>query len=249
MLAGIATTTMATGMAATVTTESEVGRLGDLPLFLWLSPAFPVGGFAYSHGLEWAFEAGDVINAATVRAWLEDLLASGGLRNDVILFVEAHRASLESDFERLFEANDLAVALAAPLERRLETTAQGDAFVRAAGAAWPCAALDELAARAPEPVAYPIAVGAAAGGHEIALEKSLAAFALSQLSNLVSASVRLGVLGQSEGQGLLAGLAPQAAHLATDAAASSLDDLGGCAFRSDIAAMRHETQYSRLFRS
>ena len=98
-------------------------------------------------------------------------------------------------------------------------------------------------------IAYPAAVAAAAAGHDLPLEASLQAFVLALIANAVSAVVRLGPIGQTDGQKILAALLPRICALAREAANSSLADLGGCAFRSDIAAMRHETQYSRLFRS
>ena len=220
---------------------------GDLPLYLWLSPAFPVGAFAYSHGLEWAVEAGDLTGAASVEAWLADLIAAGGPRNDAILFAQAFRAVEACDWPRLAAANSLALALCPSLERRLETISQGDAFVAAASQAWACQPLERL--KGEPSVAYPVAVAAACAGHALALDASLRAFALSLVANLVSASVRLSVIGQSEGQRILAALAWEILALAAFAATSSLDDLGGAALRSDIAAMKHETQYSRLFRS
>ena len=214
----------------------------SLPLFLWLSPAFPVGAYAYSHGLEWAAETGDVRDAATLATWLDDLCDCGSPRLDVTLFAAAHRAAL-CDLAAL---NELAVALAGSLERRLETTAQGTAFVAAARAAWPC---DALAAFGADPVAYPVAVGAVAGGHGVALEQAAPAFALALFANLVSAATRLSVVGQTDGQKILSRLTPRLADMAARALQDDVETMGACAFRSDIAAMKHETQYSRLFRS
>ena len=213
-----------------------------LPLFLWLSPAFPVGAYAYSHGLEWAAEAGDVHDAASLDLWLDDLCDHGAPRLDVTLFAAAHRAA-PADLPAL---NQLAVALAGSQERRLETCAQGTAFVAAARAAWPCAALDAFASN---PVAYPVAVGAVARGHGVALEAAAPAFALAVFANLVSAATRLSVVGQTQGQQVLARLAPRLAAMAARALLDDVETMGACAFRSDIAAMKHETQYSRLFRS
>ncbi len=218
-----------------------------LPLMLWLSPAFPVGSFAYSHGLEWAVEAGDISDARSLGGWLVDLLTFGAPRADAILFAAAFRAAQAGDHEALIEANALAVALAASAERRLETTAQGSAFVAAARVAWDCEPLRALAGE--DRVAYPVAVAAAAAGHDLPLEASLQAFVLALLAGAVSAVVRLGPIGQTAGQKILAALLPRVRALAREASRSTLADLGGCAFRSDIAAMRHETQYSRLFRS
>jgi urease accessory protein len=215
-----------------------------LPLFVWLSPAFPVGAYAYSHGLEWAAEAGDIRDAATLGAWLQDLADHGAPRLDVTLFAAAWRAA--GDPAALADVNALAIALAGSQERRLETTAQGTAFVTAARAAWPCPALEGLAGEA---VAYPVAVGAAAAGHEIALEAAAPAFAQALFGNLVSAAIRLSVVGQTDGQKLIAYLSPRLAAMAAQALLEDPESFGACAFRSEIAAMKHETQYSRLFRS
>jgi urease accessory protein len=225
----------------------------ELQLLLWLSPAFPVGAFAYSHGLEWAVDSGDVTDAASLTAWLSDLCDAGGPRNDAVLFSAAYRACAASDWPRLAELNALAVALAGSLERRLETTQQGNSFVTAASAAWDSDALAALRANVPEPVAYPIAVATTAAGRGVALEKALPAFALAIFSNLVSAAVRLSVIGQTDGQRVLAALLARIAAMAEAAAGAEIalgeGALGGAAFRSDLAALRHETQYSRLFRS
>lgn len=220
-----------------------------LPLLVWLSPAFPVGAFAYSHGLEWAREAGEVTDAASLQGWLADLLDHGAARNDAILFTEAYGASGAADDIRLAEVSELALALANSAERHLETTTQGDAFVAAIATSWPCAAIDRLRRLYGEAVAYPVAVGVAAGGHGIALTHALQAFSLGFVSNLVSAAVRLGVVGQTDGQRIIAALIPAVLELAAFAQDATLDDLGGCAFRSDLASLRHETQYARLFRS
>jgi urease accessory protein len=126
---------------------------------------------------------------------------------------------------------------------------QGDAFRLACAAAWPCPAFGLLDRAWPGSIAYPVAVGVAAAGHGVPLEAALEGFAFGCVSNLTSAAVRLGVLGQTDGQRVLAALTPGVRGLAAFAADATLDDLGGAAFRSDLAALRHETQYTRLFRS
>lgn len=220
-----------------------------LPLMVWLSPAFPVGAFAYSHGLEWVHEAGDVTDAPSLEGWIADLLHFGAPRNDAILFTATYRAAGEGDGPALASVAELALALASSEERRLETATQGDAFLAAIARAWPCAAVERLKASWAEPVAYPVAVAVAAVGHGLPLDDSLEAFLLGFVSNLVSAAVRLGIVGQTDGQRVIAALIPGVRELAAFAVDASLDDLGGCAFRSDLAALRHETQYTRLFRS
>lgn len=218
-----------------------------LQLFAWLSPAFPVGAFAYSHGLESAVDDGLVHDAGTVAAWLGDLLRHGSARQDAVLAAEAWRLAPGEDVAALAALNDLALALAPSRERRLETGGTGRAFAEAIRGAWSeahCPALPQG-----EDLAYPVAFGAAAGMAGLPLGPALEALALGFVGNLVSAAVRLGPIGQTDGQRVTAALLPEARRLGAFAAASTLDDLGACALRSDVAALRHETMYSRLFRS
>jgi len=247
--ATIAMITAMTIMTTAMTTNPDGDAWREAPLLLWLSPAFPVGAFAYSHGIEWAYEAGDVTDAASLAAWLADLARFGAPHLDAALFAHAFRAAAAADWPALDAVNELAVALAGSAERRLETTAQGAAFRLAARAAWDCEALARLSARDGEPLAYPVAVAAAAAGCGMALAHAAEAFVVGQFANLVSAATRLGIVGQTAGLKILVGILPELSTLAREAAGATLDDLGACALRSDIAAMRHETQYSRLFRS
>ena len=215
----------------------------------WLSPAYPIGAFSYSTGIEWAVEAGDIKDAETLRAWLGVMLAEGGGFCDAVLFAQAHRAAAADDGKSLRAVAELVAALAPTKERHLETTAQGNAFVAATRAAWPCAALDRLQQAWDGPVAYPVAVAVAAAGHGVALDAALPAYLQAIAANWVSAGVRLIPLGQSDGQRVLAALEPLVAATAQRALKASLDDLGTAAFRADLASARHETQYTRLFRS
>lgn len=226
-------------------TEGQTAPLVDaLPLFVWLSPAFPVGGFAFSHGLEAAVEAQAVRDAGTLAAWLDDLLAHGSLRQDAVLLAAAWDAALASDAVALAAVNALALALCAGRERHLETTTMGRAFVTTLRACWPAAAPLTLA---DGDVAYPVAVGAASARQGLARTDTVAAYLVAAVGNLVSAALRLSVLGQTDGQRVTA--ATLATLRIVAAATMTLDDLGACALRSDLAALQHETQYSRLFRS
>ncbi|ESX02382.1 urease accessory protein UreF [Mesorhizobium sp. M0761] len=213
-----------------------------LRLMAWLSPAFPVGGFAYSHGLERAGQDGLVADTASLAFWLETLVEMGSGWNDAVLFTEAWRRARGGG--DLHEIADLAEALAGSRERHTETMLQGAAFLKAA-AAW----ANPVLGRLPAECAYCVAVGAVAGGNGIALQDAMSAFLQAFFSNLVQAAIRLGIVGQTDAMALLAGFEPLALSTAARAAGSTLDDLGGCAFISDIMAMKHETQYSRLFRS
>jgi urease accessory protein len=218
-------------------------------LMAWLSPSYPVGAFSYSSGIEWAIEAGDITDAETLRRWLAVVFEDGGVSCDGVFFTHAHRATVNDDAAALSEVAELAAAFAPSRERALETTAQGRAFFEATHAAWPCPALERLAALWDGPLAYPIAVGVAAAGHGIAAPPALAAFLQAVAANLVSAGIRLVPLGQTDGQRILASLETVVAATAVRALAMPLDQIGGAAFRADLASMRHETQYTRLFRS
>ena len=218
-------------------------------LLLWLSPAFPVGGFAFSHGLEWAAERGWVKDRVTLEAWLVDLVTLGSIANDLVLLAAAWRAATAGDDAALREAAELAVALQPSAERHLEAVTQGGAFVAQIEAAWPCDAVARLKGMQGGEITYCTAVAVAAAGHSIALGAVLGGYGLAFAGNLVSASVRLGVVGQTDGQRVLAALVPVIETAARRASASTLDDLGGACWRSDLASLQHETQYTRLFRS
>jgi urease accessory protein len=223
--------------------------LDGLRLMAWLSPGYPVGAYAYSHGLEWAVEAGDIQDEASLTAWLDDVCTRGALRNDLILAAEARRAARAADGGALVAVNDLALALAPSRELHLETSQQGRSFLDATRGAWPCPGLAALVEHLPGPVAYPVAVGLAAGAHGMAPMPVLAAYGLAFLQNLVSAALRAAPIGQAAGTRVVAALIPGLVTLAADAAESGLDALGAATFRLDLGSFLHETQYSRIFRS
>ncbi len=218
-------------------------------LMAWLSPAYPVGAFSYSSGIEWAVEAGDIRDADSLKAWLATILSEGGGFADAVFFVHAHRASVGDDTAALRAVAELAAAFVPSKERFLETTAQGRAFLEATRAAWPCDALGRFAAAWNGPVALPVAVGVACAGHGIRAKTALPAFLHALTANWISAGVRLIPLGQTDGQRVLAALETNVAATAARAFNTPLADVGSAAFRADLASMHHETQYTRLFRS
>jgi urease accessory protein len=227
-------------------------RGDDVPtlarLMTWLSPAFPVGGYSYSHGLEWAVEAGDVRDATALGDWLEDILIHGAGTSDVIFLAETWRAVSGGDAHLSADTIELAAAFAPSAERRLETLAQGAAFLVATQAVWPHCDLAPLSAPG-RAIAYPVAVGASAAAHGLPLAPTAQAFAQAFAANIVSAGVRLIPLGQTDGLRVVARLEPLIPRVVAAALAATLDDVGGVAVAADIASMRHETQYTRLFRS
>ncbi len=218
-------------------------------LMTWLSPAFPVGAFSYSSGIEWAVEAGDIGDAASLRSWLAAMLADGPGFCDGVFLARTHRAASSGDETGLGEIAELAAAFVPSRERHLETSAQGRAFVEIARAAWNCAALDRLASSCGGAVVYPVAVGLVSAAHAVPLASTVHAFLHAVTSNWISAGARLVPLGQTDSQRVLAQLEPVVAATARRALTASLDDLGSATFRADLASMRHETQYTRLFRS
>ena len=184
--------------------------------------------------------AGDVVDATSLQAWLVDLLELGAPRSDAILFSAAFRAAVAADWPTLMEINVSTVALTASAERRLETTAQGAAFVAAARAAWDCEPLRRLELAPDGRIAYPVAVAAAASGHGLPLEASLEAFVLAQAANLVSAALRLGSIGQTDGQKIFAALVPRIQDLAHEAQSAGLAGLWG--LRVSLRHCRHASR-------
>jgi urease accessory protein len=227
--------------------ESEAAAL--YRLMTWLSPAFPVGAFSYSSGIEWAVEAGDIVDAASLADWLAPMLADGSGFCDGIFLCHSYRAVEAGDERALRHAAELAAAFVPSRERQLETTTQGRAFIDTVRAAWSCDGLDQAIACCASPIVYPVAVGLVGAAHAIPLALTLHAFLHALLSNWISAGGRLIPLGQTDCQRLLAMLEPAVTATAERALAATLDDLGSATFRADLATLRHETQYTRLFRS
>ena len=234
---------MDTGITTiTTTTTTSIDGQSLIRLMTWLSPAFPVGGFAYSGGLERAVHDRLVQDADDLHAWLETLVMRGAWWNDAVLLAEAWHA--HDDATRLAEVIELSEALAGSAERHLEIMAQGEAFAIAASA-WPHPVLALLGEHPP----YAVAVGAVAAAHGVALERTIAAFLHAIVSQAVSAAIRLSVLGQRQAVGILAQLEPVILDVASDAAQSTTDNLGSATVIADLTAIRHEIQHSRLFRS
>jgi len=230
-------------------THGEIDAAALYRLMAWLSPAYPVGAFSYSSGIEWAVEAGDIKDAESLRQWLAVTLAEGSGFCDAVFFVHAHRAIGANDEAGLRAVAELAAAFVASKERLLETTTQGRAFLDATRAAWPCDAIARLEAAWSGAMPLPVAVGVVCAGHGIGCDASLHAFLHALTANWISAGVRLVPLGQTGGQRVLAALEPVVATTAARAIKTPLAEVGSAALRADLATMHHETQYTRLFRS
>jgi urease accessory protein len=214
---------MTTNMTTDVLTLSQL-----------LSPSFPVGAFAYSHGLEKAVNEGQVVSAQTLQSWLLDLLEHGGARSDAVLLIAAF--GTPENTVAMIDAH--ARAFAASAERLKETDLQGAAFCETVEMVWGIK-LGRLC--------YPVAVGRAAVALSLDPELTIAMYLQSFIQNLTAAAMRLIPLGQVDGQKTQIVLKPHYTKIAKQLQSATLDDLHNCAWLSDIAAMRHETQYSRIF--
>jgi urease accessory protein len=257
----IATTIITTTIAPMLMTTSEPappevlrGMTDDeaaalYRLMTWLSPAFPVGAFSYSSGIEWAVEAGDITDAASLRDWLAAMLADGSGFCDGVFLAQTHRTASARDDATLRNIAELAAAFVPSRERQLETSTQGRAFIDIARAAWSHDGLDALIAACGGAIVYPVAVGLVSAAHKIPLASAMHAFLHALVSNWISAGARLVPLGQTDSQRILAALEPVVVATARRALQASIDDLGSATFRADLASLRHETQYTRLFRS
>lgn len=199
-----------------------------LRLSQWFSANYPVGGYAYSHGLEWFIGQGTVHDGPSFEVWLRDVLTYGAPRNDVIFLAAAHRG------EDVSELSDFALALGAGAERVNEAQLQGAAFSKVTGT---------------QSAAYPVAIGAAARAEGLPLAETALFYVQAFASNLVTIACRAIPLGASEGQSILKSLAPVIAQIAKEGADGTLDDLGGFAPLGDIASIRHETQSVRIYRT
>ncbi|SHM93016.1 urease accessory protein UreF [Roseibium suaedae] len=227
-------------------------------LLTFLSPAFPVGAFTYSHGLEQVIEDEVVTDAGTLASWLEDILRQGAGRSDAILLRQTMLAAREGNEDAVGEIIDLGLALQPSKERYLESSAQGTAFIQAIRQAWlpdahtpACHLLEKLSKpeTGRDTWPYPAAVGLAAAAWSLPVDAVLTAYSQAFTANLISVAVRAVPIGQSDGQRVLALMEPVIAAVAEEAQTCGLEDLGTSTFLADIASMEHETKYSRLFRS
>lgn len=213
----------------------------------WLSPAYPVGAYAFSHGLENAVERGFVSGAATAAEWIDDIITVGNGFADLVFVRAAWQAS--GDDAQTAEVTNYALAFQVSCELRTETIAQGDAFLRVTADAWPGERIAALRAATSDGCPYPVAVGVAAAAHNIDCRTAMTAYGHAFVSNLVSAAVRLIPLGQTDGQRIVADLAASVSRAVNRAIETPLDRIATSTPMADITSMNHETQYTRLFRS
>jgi urease accessory protein len=250
-------------------------------LLAWASPAFPTGGFSYSHGLEAAAADGTVHDRATLETWIAATIALGSGRIDTDTLRDAWRAAEADDGRALAEADRRGVAHRATAELALESAQQAAAFAAAYEAAWdPHRATAEApamlsrgtreglsasaqnylscnsaeggcggSAERGESSCHAAVFGAAAARGGISLESALTGYLQAFAANLMSTGLRLGIVGQSDGQRILAALGPMVAAAVAASLLRDREDFGSATFALDLASMAHETLYTRLFRS
>ena len=250
-------------MAATATNTARVDiimtneqyrcpPLALLRLQSWLSPAFPTGSYSYSHGLEWAVEAGYINDRASLVDWLEADLLYGSGRNEAIFFGEAWRSARDNDCTKLLEIAELAAAFRGTAEFALESSQQASACRTTLRQVWPDRLLDSLSKLLSDrhvPPALAVILGVRSAREGIPMSLALPAFLQSCVANFVTAGVRLIPLGQTDGQLAIAALEQAVLAASAQARNATIDDLGSAAFMVDLCSMAHETQYTRLFRS
>jgi urease accessory protein len=226
--------------------------LSQIRLQAWLSPTFPIGSFSYSHGLEWAVEAGHVSDRQSLVDWLEADLSYGSARNEAFFFHEAWRCTIRNDRAKLLEIAELAAAFRATSEFARESCQQAAACLATLQTVWPDETLGWLSEVIRERHIQPVlavVLGVRGATQHLPVNLVLPAFLQSYIANLVIAGVRLIPLGQTDGQFALAELEKAVLAAGADAEKTSVDDLGSAAFTLDLASVAHETQCTRLFRS
>lgn len=238
---------MAPGRDAPMVTDAALYRL-----MTWLSPAFPVGCYSYSHGLETAIYEGLVVGAGALESWIDGILAFGALRVDGALLRLTRDAVAAQDEPAFFETAELADTLRATSELALESAAQGRAFLDTVGAAWPSPSLERwrrVLSEGGRGAAHPVAVGLAAAVAGVPGRAAVMAWLHAGVANLVSAGVRHIPLGQTKGQRIMANLESGVAEATEAALVTAPQELGTATVSVDWCSARHETQHVRLFRS
>jgi urease accessory protein len=226
--------------------------LALLRLQSWLSPAFPTGAYSYSHGLEWAVEAGYINDRKSLVDWLDADLCCGSGRNEAIFFYQAWRCAMKHDRAKLFEIAELAAAFRGTSEFALESSQQAAACLTTLRQVWPDSLLDwllEILCEHHVQFVLAVVLGVRSARQGIPASLALPAFLQSYIANFVIAGVRLIPLGQTDGQLAVAELEQAILAASMQAKEATIDDLGSAAFMVDLASMEHETQYTRLFRS
>ncbi len=208
---------------------------GLLTLAQWLSPGYPLGSFAYSHGLEELVAAEQVKTEDDLLAWLETVLTDGAGASDALFISASARQE-----QPIPDLDSLALAFAGSQERRLETLSQGRAFAAVTSDVW---GLDL------EGQCFPVVFGEALTAMCLPLKDGIMLYLQGFVSNISSGAIRLGVTSQTGAQRIIQTLSDTIKQCTTDALDHDLSDLKSNAFLSDLAAIAHETRQPRIFRT
>lgn len=220
--------------------------LRDLRLYQLISPALPIGGFTYSQGLEWAVEARWVHDKASFAQWLDSLLAHSIATLDLPILLRLHHACGNADWLAVKQWCNYLLASRETMELRKEERQRGAALLKLLpdlGIDIPVGQRESLAATQLAGMAL------AATQWGISAEKACSGYAWSWLESTVMAGVKLIPLGQTQGQQLTLALAEKIPSALDFASAVSDSEIGSSTPAQAIASSRHETQYTRLFRS
>lgn len=213
------------------------------------SPTLPVGAFSYSQGLEAAVESGIVHDASTARQWIADVLEFSMGRTESPALLRLAKAWQDRNGQDARRWNELFLAAREAAELRAETVQMGYSLRRLMGSldgfdACELASLDAL-----EEPAFPAVFSFAAVQWQIAPRDALLAYLWAWLENQVMAALKAVPLGQTDGQRMLLALGGTLPAIADAAFGIADDGIGGFAPGLALASSRHETQYSRIFRS
>ena len=231
----------------TMTTTTDFDALAQLRLLQLVSPALPVGGFAFSHGLEYAVHAGWVKDGASLRAWIDGVMRNSVAVIDVPLLLRALAAAQARDADGLARWNAEILAWRETAELHSADTAMGNALAKLLRSLPEYAYTEALLTARETSWVTAFAVAAAALG--ITPHAAVLAYLWNFLENQVTSALKLMAFGQTEGQRVLHDLATAIPALVEQARALHGDQIGVGAPAVALASAWHETQYSRLFRS
>ncbi len=217
----------------------------DPRLWLLISPALPVGGYSYSHGLEHAVAAGWVSNLADARGWITGLARDVLPRLDLPVLARVYRCAQDDDEPGIRHWNAVLLASRESAELQREDSEMGEALKRLLTDLVGVDAIKSL----PGKSAFATSFALACLNWGIDVADACAAYAWVWCENQVAAAIKLVPLGQTEGQKILLEMVMQVHELAELALAASDEDVGITCPALAIASAAHETQYSRQFRS
>tara|TARA_B100001248_G_scaffold129623_1_gene97190 strand:- start:147 stop:860 length:714 start_codon:yes stop_codon:yes gene_type:complete len=224
--------------------------LSDLHTVLtWFSPSYPIGSYAYSHGLEYAVEEGLVKDPQTLLGWIRDLLFFGTGYNDSIIINSIYDSVANDNCVEFDYISQIANAIKPTKEIALESYQQGVSFKNILMDVYSNSNLTFYLNRLDDCITYPSVVGVAGGIFEVEKKLLLHSYLHAFTSNILSAALRIMPIGQTEIQKIIFQMKGNVEEMTNKSLGLSLSDLGSSVFISDWASSKHQNQYTRLFRS